>query len=66
MVKVILKGMKYSLERNGNYTFKIAEFKAGLILLESGGVQITLSNKELSEKLDLFFKKCEKEKLPKK
>ena len=65
MVKIILKGLKKDSDHNGrnyNHTFKIAEFRAGVILLEDGGIQIGLSSKPLSKALKVFFDEIWKKK----
>lgn len=50
MVRVVLKGLL------DGKTFPIAEFKGGVVLLEDGGIQITLSSKDLSARLRVFFR----------
>ena len=55
MVKIILKGMQKNSERHGNYSFEIARFNAGVVLLEKGGAQITITDKKLSSELLKFF-----------
>lgn len=46
MVKILLKGIE---KRNGSrVTFSICEFKACVVLLDGGGIQVTVTDQELS------------------
>lgn len=60
MVKIKLKALFKSVERCGDYSVDIAEFNAGVILINNG-IQITLSDKSLSKALKEFFDKYKKQ-----
>ena len=60
MVKVILKGTRNEItpgfESDSKRTYDIGEFNAGIVLREQGGIFLTITDMELSNKIEKIFK----------